>query len=221
MAYRDHMLTALQHEAKARVAEARFTRAIPRAIRDTISRLRPGSVVIDCGAHVGIATRLFARTGAIVYAIEPNPVAFAQLVTNTARLPNALPIHAAALTNDASTVDLHLHAKADQDAVAYASGSSLMSSKPNVSSKHVVVPGLNLIHLVQKLNHVDFLKMDVEGYETVLVPHLVQSGAAQLVQAIAIETHDGKWADIGAKTTEMRETVNAAGLSSRFFWDWP
>jgi len=215
------MLTALQHEAKARVVEARFARAIPQAIREAISRLRQGSVVIDCGAHVGVASRLFARTGAIVYAIEPNPAAFAQLVTNTSRLPNVLPIHAAALSDDTATVNLHLHARAGQDAVAYASGSSLLASKPNVSADHVTVPGLNLIHMVQKLDHVDFLKMDIEGYETVLVPDLVKSGAAQLIQTIAIETHEGKWAEIATKTTAMKETVNSAGLSSRFFWDWP
>lgn len=215
------MFTALQHEAKARLAEARLARAIPQGIRDAISHLRPGSVVIDCGAHVGVASRLFARKGAIVYAIEPNPAAFAQLITNTARLPNVIPIHAAAVADDATAVNLHLHEKASQDAVAYASGSSLMASKPNVSSDHVEVPGLNLVHMIQRLDHVDFLKMDIEGYETVLVPKLVESGAARLIQTIAIETHEGKWADVAASTTAMMDTVNATGLSSRFFWDWP
>src|SRR5262245_51819241 len=41
--------------------------------------VRPGDVMIDCGANVGDVTSLLARSGATIYAFEPNPLCFAIL----------------------------------------------------------------------------------------------------------------------------------------------
>lgn len=50
-------------------------------------RLHHGDFAIDCGANVGEVTRKMAKNGAMVYAFEPNPHAFAQMYRNLIMLP--------------------------------------------------------------------------------------------------------------------------------------
>src|ERR1700692_1145388 len=51
-------------------------------------RVNPGSLIIDCGANIGDITSTFARTGAEVYAFEPNPVCFSILSKRFSASPN-------------------------------------------------------------------------------------------------------------------------------------
>src|SRR5690348_11173178 len=62
-------------------------RSLP-AFNEAVAALRPGDNAVDLGAHVGEFTVRMAATGATVHAFEPLPDAFAQLVANTAALPN-------------------------------------------------------------------------------------------------------------------------------------
>jgi FkbM family methyltransferase len=49
---------------------------------DWISRMKPGEVLWDIGAHVGFVTLPAAQRGVMVYAIEPMPANFAALCEN-------------------------------------------------------------------------------------------------------------------------------------------
>ena len=50
--------------------------------------IKPEDVLIDCGANVGEVTSRFARTGAVVYAFEPNPICYSVLAHRFRAMPN-------------------------------------------------------------------------------------------------------------------------------------
>jgi hypothetical protein len=45
----------------------------------TMLSVSPSDTLVDCGANVGQVTSQFARTGANVYAFEPNPICYRTL----------------------------------------------------------------------------------------------------------------------------------------------
>jgi FkbM family methyltransferase len=51
-------------------------------VPEVASRLVPGAVVIDAGAYIGDTTHLFLSRGCTVFAVEPQPDAFAVLEAN-------------------------------------------------------------------------------------------------------------------------------------------
>ena len=99
------------------------------------AQLGPGDIAIDCGANVGKFTVTMARTGAEVYAFEPNPDAYACLVKNTAAFPNVTAMQAA-VTTEPGPVKLYLHRYAKDDPVHFSSGSSLLEAKRSVRADH-------------------------------------------------------------------------------------
>jgi precorrin-6B methylase 2 len=63
-------------------------------LRDRIYGLRPSGhwVVLDCGANIGVSTRIYAlqnRYGRVI-AIEPNPEVLPKLIRNTGDLDYGL-----------------------------------------------------------------------------------------------------------------------------------
>lgn len=210
-----------RHRMERRYALTRMRASLPTHLRQAIDSLQPSDVCIDCGAHVGLASRLLGRRGATVYAIEPNPAAYAQLVSNTAKMPNVVPIWAAASTAGGESVDYYLHEDHNDDEVTFASGGSLIGSMPNVSGSSISVPSIDLSDLIRRLGRVAFLKVDIEGYETQLIPQLVASNTLGLVDLTAVETHERKWSDITTDTESMKAAVKDAGLGDRVSWDWP
>lgn len=98
----------------------------------------------------------------------------------------------------------------------------MLSAKPNLSSASVEVQGRDLAEFLSELGPVDFLKIDVEGFEVELVPHLVRSKALAETAFVAVETHDKeKWQALSPATRSMRAAVETAGLGQKFSWNWP
>ena len=65
-----------------------------KAFKEAVATLQKSDIAIDCGANVGEFTRLMAKTGATVYAFEPNPIAYQELLKNTVNFPNVKAIQA-------------------------------------------------------------------------------------------------------------------------------
>lgn len=125
---------------------------------DRLMRLavRPGDVCVDVGANIGYYTRLLSRlvgpTGRVV-AYEPYPPAFDLLRRNSARLPNVRIVQAA-LSDAPGEADLFVARTEDMSSLSASAGRS-----------HVRVRLETLDALHTEVPRVDFIKIDVEGFE--------------------------------------------------------
>jgi FkbM family methyltransferase len=130
--------------------------------------------ILDLGSHVG-ATVLFWRErfpGALIVAVEPDPVTFSRLRRNVGRWPG---------------VDLRNVAVCmDDGPVAFFSANQSWVSSLSGEGERVTVVGRSFPSLVMEIGHVDLLKVDIEGAEQ----YILDDGALQNVDAIVGEYHN-------------------------------
>jgi FkbM family methyltransferase len=120
--------------------------------------LQPGMTAIDVGAHVGYYSRLFARLvgpQGKIYAFEPHPESFVVLQRNVRRFSQVIPLQMAVIDENREVV---LH----ESAVGSGGHSLLACRGPHV--RQLPVRGIALDWFLYD-QHVDFLKIDVEGVE--------------------------------------------------------
>jgi FkbM family methyltransferase len=124
-------------------------------------RIRPGMRVLDVGANLGLYTLLFSRlVGAAgeVTALEPDPELYAALETNCC-------------LNSATNVRLHNMAAGARPArmelsrSLLNSGDNRLASLPSQVFKRSVAVRVNTVDEIVSDSRVDFVKIDVQGWE--------------------------------------------------------
>lgn len=142
-----------------KVHEPRATQLLERYVKE-------GMTVVDIGSNLGyyalLEARLVGRRGKVV-AIEPVPDNARFLAMNVkANCYSNIVICEAAIGECNSEVPLHLSEKSNLHSLVPLSGDT---------GKHINVSMLTLDSLVSryKLSSVDFIRMDIEGYETVAI----------------------------------------------------
>lgn len=190
------------------------------AFQEAIDRLAPGDIAIDCGANVGIYTKLMAESGATVYAFEPNRAAYEELLSRTSHYPHVKAIHAA-VTTEPGEVKLYLHKWADDDPVHWSTGSSLIAAKKNVrSDRFTVVEGVPLAEFIKGLDgRVRILKMDIEGAEVGILNQLLDEGLQASIDQAFVEVHARKVRELVEPTETLRERLREMGVT-HFCLDW-
>jgi len=143
----------------------------------TSSRAHP--TVIDAGANIGLATLFFKQKypSAHVIAFEPEPHAFAALERNVAA--NDL--------DHVTTVQKALARDAGDAEMCGWPGSLITSLQPNrhASAEHMTVETVPLSSYIG--NHLDFLKLDVEGLETEILDELSAAGKLAAIERLVCE----------------------------------
>lgn len=197
--------------------------AVEAAVRDHWlhgASLRPGDVVVDVGAGIGdeaiVFSRLVGPAGRVV-AVEAHPRTFACLERTVAlnRLDNVRAVQAA-LCDRAGTLRM-------------AFGDSYLTSRidaPMDAGGGVDVPAMTLDGLLDAcgLEHVDLLKVNIEGAEA----PMLRAGGLDRVRRIAVSCHDFI-ADGSADPAldslrtfdEVRGLLAAAGFRLRTRFDDP
>lgn len=191
------------------------------AFEAVVAQLKPGDIAIDCGANVGKFTVPMARTGAEVYAFEPNPDAYACLVQNTAAYPNVKALQAA-VTTAAGSVKLYLHRYAADDPVHFSSGSSLVGSKRNVrTDRFTMVDGIQFSEFLKGLGgrRVRLLKMDIEGAEVAVLNQLLDEGLHERIDQLFVEVHDRQIRALAEPTRQLRKRLEELHVD-HFRLDW-
>jgi FkbM family methyltransferase len=142
----------------------------------------PGELVFDVGAHVGDRAACFARLGARVIALEPQP-AIARFLRITHR-----GVHVVQAAAGARRGRVLLHVNAANPTVSTASADFLRAADSaagwhgQVWSDRISVPATTLRALITRHGTPAFIKIDVEGFE-----HIVLAGLPRAVRALSFE----------------------------------
>ncbi len=206
---------------RARNERAQFARGLMQGI---LSMLKPGDVVLDCGANVGDVTVPLAETGATVHAFEPDPFAFEQVSSRVEGLDNVV-LHNAAVAVAAGTLRLMRAANFADNPKAGSVKSTLITGGRNIDeSDGIDVEVIALPNLLRDLaathGEVAFLKMDIEGAELDLLEHMQAHDLFDIVRLTVAETHESKFADLRPRFAALRQTVGAHHPITRVNLDW-
>jgi len=128
--------------------------------------VRAGDVVFDCGAHIGVFSRVAVAAGAkLVVAVEPSPLNLECLRRNMA--PEIAAGRVIVVPEGVWDTDGKLPFHMDP---ANSAGNSLLvgekGAKPRPITIEVPLTTVDNLAARFKLERVDFIKMDIEGAET-------------------------------------------------------
>lgn len=149
------------------------------------STYKTAPVIVDCGANIGLSVYYFACNypEASIYAYEADPNIFKYLVSNVKQF---------------DTGKIHLFNEAIYDKNSEicflsegADGGHLLSGKDaDLNAAKVYVKAVDICCVLEKFEYIDFLKIDIEGAERVVVPRM----SAQLIKVenIFVEYHSEK-----------------------------
>lgn len=158
--------------------------------------LTPHGCYVDLGAWIGPTVLYAARKCSLVVAVEPDPVAYGQLVRNLELngMENHVLWHGAVDTHDNGTI-LYAHR---------ALGDS-MSSVMVPSDLSLEVPTRTLASLLDMWGLVDLIKMDIEGAESRVLPGAVDYLARRRIPLL-VSLHEDFYGPGGITAT--REALN-------------
>lgn len=133
---------------------------------DTIDQFVQGGVFVDIGAHIGVFSIYAAPRASQVIAVEPDPVAFAELERNIAAnfLRNVTAVNKAVWSHSGKVM-LYAHPE----------GLGSAMTGPSRDGAPLLVNGITVDGLRELFTSpvVDLVKVDTEGSETRIVPQLL------------------------------------------------
>lgn len=174
----------------------------PEVWQHLMSQVKPGDIIADVGAYIGLYTIALAQrvgSGGKIFAFEPDPINFdvlkRQIELN--QLEERVNLVQAAVGASDGTVSFHMGRSCQ----------SAISSFSSVETQAVECVCLDSIFLNQRL---DILKIDVEGYE-----EFVLKGARNLLQdkfrsprLLYIEAHVFAWSEVGTSWESLLKFLN-------------
>ena len=123
--------------------------------------VRPGDIVLDCGAHIGVYTKKALAAGAkMVVAIEPSPENIECLRRNFSKDINAgrVIVYPKGVWNREEEISFKKEKFSVQDHI-------IQESEGGDQIIHIPVTTIDKIVSELKLEKIDFIKMDIEGAE--------------------------------------------------------
>jgi FkbM family methyltransferase len=183
--------------------------------------IRSSDILIDCGANIGGVASLFARTGAQVYAFEPNPVCFAAISKRFSLTPNVTCFNQG-VTDKRCTLELTVknpHGKWNEFDTSIAS-TFMLDQLPPESSK-TSIECVDLSEFILSLGHrVRLIKLDIEGSEIAVINGLIDTNAIDRVDLVLAETHEKQMPFLLEQTDRMKQRISDCGLQAKFRLDW-
>lgn len=175
----------------------------------------PDAVVIDVGAHAGQFAKLFAKMAprGVVHAFEPSPYA-RSVLTLALRFSGAaaVRVHPVGLSDSPGELALHTPIK-KRGGMGFGLAHLGGSGEGEVGHR-VSLTTLDLFAEAERLERLDFIKADIEGWEA----HMLRGGMATVRRfrpAIFLEVDDALLARAGAAPSEIWSLLAPLGYRSR------
>lgn len=186
--------------------------------------LRPGDLVLDCGANMGVITRILAATGADVVAYEPDPYSFAKLQADFADVANVTLVNAAVGVGT-GTVRLMRADNFRTNPDGASVKSTILDGGRRIDAENSVeVPLIDFPGLVRKAaaerGGIAFVKMDIEGAELDILERMEAEDLFRHVRCLVAETHEKKFADLRDRYKALRESLSGKYPAGRVNLDW-
>lgn len=171
--------------------------------------IEPDDIVLDVGANIGVFSIYAAtKTRNTIHAFEPFPANFAALKHNVqANGQNNVCLHQRAIS-DTTGVELFSAAKI---------GMNQLYKVAQRSIDYIKVSSIMLEDFMseQHLDRIDFLKLDCEGSEGVILSSISPTCLAR-IHKIAMEFHDGI---SKLKHTQIQALLENVGFATSLVWD--
>lgn len=181
---------------------------------------KPGDILIDCGANVGDVTSSFARTGATVYAFEPDPLCFSVLSRRFAVTRSVTCYNQGVMDRECSLILNSVRAHDRWDDLDATVASSFVSN-PASNVQQPQVRCMDMSDFIVSLNkRIRLLKLDIEGAEIAVINRLSDTGAVDLIDLAIVETHERQQPDLLQPTEALRARIAASGHEAKFRLDW-
>ena len=191
-----------------------------------VSMLKPGDVVLDCGANLGNVTAPLAATGAHVHAFEPDPYAFEQLQRRFDGVANVT-LHNAAVGPEAGSIRLMRADNFDDNPKGASVKSTVISGGRRIDEDDANSIEVELIDLpafiqgvVAEHGEVAFLKMDIEGAELELLEVMHARGLIDPIRLTVAETHEKKFKHLADRFAQLRHDFGEAYPVTKVDLDW-
>ena len=186
--------------------------------------LRPGDLVLDCGANMGVVTGVLAATGADVIAYEPDPYAFSTLQTKFGNSPNVTLVNAAVGVGAGTVRLMRADNFGDNPDGASVKSTILDGGRRIDADNSVEVPLLDFPTLVRDLvaqrGEIVFVKMDIEGAELEILEVMDREDLFTSIRALVAETHERKFKELRDRYKALRDTVAEKYPPGKVNLDW-
>ena len=143
---------------------------------------REEGIIVDCGANIGLSSLYFCQNypNHTVIAFEPDPNVYQKLRTNLGHYENKI-----TLINSAVYTEEGI-----QKFVSDGKDGGQLSFHKEVESRIIEVKTVHFLNFLSQYESIDMLKIDIEGAEKELIPHIAP--ALQKVSNLFIEYHQYK-----------------------------
>lgn len=190
------------------------------------SLLKPGDIVLDCGANVGAVTVSLARTGATVHAFEPDPYAFEKLTEAVQGFANVT-LHNAAVGVEAGSIRLMRAENFADNPDGASVKSTVISGGRKIDETEGQAIDVALISLPETIEtlfaghgELAFVKMDIEGAELDILETMMDRGLFDKVRLTVAETHENKFKAQRPRFKALRKAVADAYPVTKVNLDW-
>lgn len=171
------------------------------------------SVVLDVGAFTGEwAREISARYSPTIYAFEPNPRSYQALVDKAAQLPGVLP-QAYGLGSESGKATISMRGL----------GSSIFESRDvDRSGDREEVKILAVDEALRRLglDHVDLMKINIEGAEFPLLERMIQCDLLRCVDCFMIQFHEWHSGAYWRRRRIRRELARTHRLDWDYHFVW-
>ncbi|OFY26941.1 MAG: hypothetical protein A2X09_15080 [Bacteroidetes bacterium GWF2_43_11] len=182
---------------------------------EAVKSLNETSICIDCGAHIGRVSDIFAGIGATVYAFEPHPQVFAQLSKRFEFNPKVHCIPKG-VYNKATTMNLYMFKYACDDELFWAQGSSIYATNKEIDNlNYIEIEMIDLISFIKELNvKIDILKLDVEGAEFDILENLIKNDLHNSIHHILVESHENEILELADKAAYIKKIIAEKNINN-------